>query len=52
MLRSVFIAVAQASLGGRLSISNALIEAAEAVFGMLLIGLAAPLANHFMDITC
>jgi hypothetical protein len=52
MLRSVFIAVAQASLGGRLSISNALLEAAEAVFGMLLIGLAAPLANHFLGVGC
>jgi hypothetical protein len=52
ILRSAFVAIAQASLGGRFSISNTLIEAAEAVFGMLLIGLAAPLANHFLATAC
>ncbi len=47
MLKSIFIAVASASMGASGGVSSALIEIAEVVFGMLLITVAAPVAAAF-----
>ena len=47
MLKSVFIAVASASLGASGGVSTALTEIAEVIFGMLLITVAAPVAAAF-----
>ena len=47
MLKSVFIAAASASIGGSGSVSTALTEIAEVIFGMLLITVAAPVAAAF-----
>lgn len=51
MLRSVFVAVASASMGASGSVSTALTEIAEVIFGMLLITVAAPVAAAFFG-TC
>ena len=48
MLKAVFISVISASLGGQASMSNALIETAEALFGMLLAAAAIPVAAWFL----
>ena len=48
LLKTVFTAVVWASSGGSTSLSGALIEAAEAVFGMVLAAAATPLAAHFL----
>lgn len=48
LLRTVFAAVILASAGGSAPLSGALIEAAEAIFGMLLAAAATPLAAHFL----
>jgi hypothetical protein len=47
MLKSVFIAVASASIGASSGVSTALTEIAEVIFGMLLITVAAPVAAAF-----
>ena len=47
MLKSVFIAVASASIGASGGVSTALTEIAEVIFGMLLITVAAPVAAAF-----
>ena len=47
MLKSVFIAVASASIGASRGVSAALTEIAEVIFGMLLITVAAPVAAAF-----
>ena len=47
MLKSVFIAVASASIGASRGVSTALTEIAEVIFGMLLITVAAPVAAAF-----
>jgi len=48
LLRTTFAAVLWASSGGSAPLSGALVEAAEAVFGMLLASAATPLAAHFL----
>lgn len=48
MLRAVFTAVVSASLGGTAALSGALTETAEAVFGMLLVAAAVPIAAWFL----
>jgi hypothetical protein len=48
MLKAVFTSVLSASLGGQVSMSGALIETAEAVFGMLLAAAAVPVAAWFL----
>jgi len=48
ILRTIFAAVVWASTGGSAPLSGALIEAAEAIFGMLLAAAATPLAAHFL----
>jgi hypothetical protein len=48
MLKAVFTAVLSASLGGQASMSDALIESAEALFGMLLAAAAIPVAAWFL----
>lgn len=47
MLKGTFSAVVNASMGGSSGVSNALIEIAETIFGMLLITVAAPVAAVF-----
>jgi len=47
MLKGTFAAVVSASIGGSGGVSNALIEIAETIFGMLLITVAAPIAAVF-----
>jgi hypothetical protein len=47
MLKGIFVAVASTSLSGSGGVSNALIEIAETVFGMLLVTVAAPVAAAF-----
>jgi len=47
MLKGTFTAVVSASIGGSGGVSNALIEIAETIFGMLLITVAAPIAAVF-----
>jgi len=48
MLKGTFAAVVNASIGGSGGVSNALIEIAETIFGMLLITVAAPVAAAFL----
>ena len=50
MLKSVFIAVASASIGASGAVSTALTETAEVIFGMLLITVAAPVAAAFFGV--
>jgi hypothetical protein len=47
MLKGTFTAVVSVSLGGSAGVSNALIEIAETIFGMLFITVAAPVAAAF-----
>jgi len=47
MLKGTFLAVVSTSIGGSGGVSNALIEIAETIFGMLLITVAAPVAAAF-----
>ena len=47
MLKGTFIAVVSTSISGSGGVSNALIEIAETIFGMLLITVAAPVAAAF-----
>jgi hypothetical protein len=47
MLKGTFAAVVSASIGGSGGVSNALVEIAETIFGMLLITVAAPIAAVF-----
>ena len=47
MLKGTFIAVVSTSISGSGGVSNALIEIAETIFGMLLISVAAPVAAVF-----
>ncbi|MBI5964096.1 MAG: hypothetical protein HY863_11515 [Chloroflexi bacterium] len=51
MLKATFISVLSASIGGASSFSHALIECAEAIFGMILASAAIPLAAWFLG-TC
>lgn len=48
LLRAVFSALVTASAGGSAPLSGAILEAVEAVFGMVLAAAAAPLAAHFL----
>lgn len=48
MLKSTFMAVLSASAGGSVNTSAALIEIAEAIFGMLLASIAVPAAAAFL----
>lgn len=48
MLRAALSALLSASLGATATLSHALVESAEAVFGMLLAGAAVPLAAWFL----
>jgi len=47
MLKGTFLAVVSTSISGSGGVSNALIEIAETIFGMLLITVAAPVAGAF-----
>jgi hypothetical protein len=47
MLKGTFLAVVSTSISGSGGVSNALIELAETIFGMLLITVAAPVAAAF-----
>jgi len=47
MLKGTFLAIVGTSVSGSGSVSNALIEIAETIFGMLLITVAAPVAAAF-----
>ena len=51
MLKALFTSAVSASVGGGGGMAQALIECAEALFGMLLAGLAVPLAAWFLR-TC
>ncbi len=51
MLKAAFASVLSASIGGASAFSHALLECAEAIFGMLLAGAAIPLAAYFLG-TC
>ncbi len=51
MLKATFISLLSASIGGVSSFSHALIECAEAIFGMILASAAIPLAAWFLG-TC
>ena len=51
MLKAAFTGMLSASIGGASTFSNALIECGEAIFGMILAGLAIPLAAWFLG-TC
>jgi len=51
MLKAAFLSALSASIGGSSSFAHALIECAEAIFGMLLASLAIPLAAWFLG-TC
>lgn len=48
MLKALFTSVLSASLGGPVAMSGALIETAEALFGMLLAAAAVPVAAWFL----
>jgi hypothetical protein len=48
ILRTTLAAVVWASAGGSAPLSGTLVEAAEAVFGMILAAAATPLAAHFL----
>ena len=47
MIKGTFLAVVNTSIGGSGGVSNALIEIAETIFGMLLITVASPVAAAF-----
>jgi len=51
MLKAAFASALSASIGGASAFSHALVECAEAIFGMLLAGAAIPLAAWFLG-TC
>lgn len=51
MLKAMFASMFSASIGGSATFANALIESAEAIFGMLLASAAIPLAAFFLG-TC
>jgi hypothetical protein len=51
MLKAMFASMFSASIGGSSTFANALIESAEAIFGMLLASAAIPLAAFFLG-TC
>ena len=51
MLKAAFVSVLSASIGGSSAFANALIECAEAMFGMILMSAAIPLAAWFLG-TC
>ena len=51
MLKAMFASMFSASIGGSTTFANALIESAEAIFGMLLASAAIPLAAFFLG-TC
>ncbi len=51
MLKAMFVSMFSASIGGSSSFANALIECAEAIFGMILASAAIPLAAYFLG-TC
>jgi hypothetical protein len=51
MLKAAFTGMLSASIGGASTFSQALIESGEAIFGMVLAGLAVPLAAWFLG-TC
>jgi hypothetical protein len=51
MLKAMFVSMFSASIGGSSSFANALIECAEAIFGMILASAAVPLAAYFLG-TC
>src|SRR5512143_2683847 len=51
MLKAMFASMFSASIGGSSTFANALVESAEAVFGMLLASAAIPLAAFFLG-TC
>ena len=51
MLKAAFVSMLSASIGGASTFASALIECAEALFGMILAGAAIPLAAWFLG-TC
>ena len=51
MLKAMFVSMFSASIGGSTTFANALIECAEAIFGMILASAAIPLAAYFLG-TC
>ncbi len=51
MLKAMFVSMFSASIGGSSSFANAMIECAEAIFGMILASSAIPLAAYFLG-TC
>jgi hypothetical protein len=51
MLKAMFVSMFSASIGGSSSFANALIECAEAIFGMMLASAAIPMAAYFLG-TC
>ncbi len=51
MLKAMFTTMLSASIGGASSFANALIESGEALFGMLLVSAAIPMAARFLG-TC
>ena len=51
MLKAMFVSMFSASIGGSSSFANALVECAEAIFGMILASAAIPLAAYFLG-TC
>ncbi len=50
IIKAVFVSVAMASVGGSASLSGVLLEAGEAVIGMALVGVAGPVAMHFLGV--
>jgi hypothetical protein len=50
LLKTTFAAILWAASGGSAPLSAALLEAAEAIFGMLLAAAATPLAAHFLGV--
>jgi len=50
LLGTAFVAVVWASAGSSASLSGALLQAAEAVFGVLLVAAATPIAAHFLGV--
>ena len=51
MLKAMFVSMFSASIGGSTTFANALIECAEAIFGMMLASAAIPMAAYFLG-TC
>jgi hypothetical protein len=50
MLKSLVTSAAAAALGGRSSLTGALLETGEAVLGMLLAAAASPVAAYFLGL--